>query len=197
MIEIGSANEADMVLAFLQAEIDSPRFGKLYHQTLRHLNLSRRLIDEADLSNATQNSVRQDILGQVRGYGRNQYLFSGFPADVRWRRVTADAGDFVTMRYANEPTWIGLSNGTRLVSEGAQNIQLGRADPTVIQTVTRIAAALKQGTILPELIAVETNSASLILVEGHSRATAYAVNGSTATLVIVGSSRSMPAWRYF
>ena len=82
MIELGPATENDMVLAFVRAEIDSPRFGGRYHHCLAMLGSDCRLIDNADVMDAQQNAVRQKLLGCTRGYGKNTALFSDFPFKV-------------------------------------------------------------------------------------------------------------------
>jgi hypothetical protein len=49
MIELGDACEDDVVLAFLRAEIDSPKWGEDYSRVLRELHLDRvSLIDVGD-----------------------------------------------------------------------------------------------------------------------------------------------------
>ena len=88
MLLIGPATEHEMVLAFLKAEIDSPRYEQVYRQKSSALGFSRtQLIESADLHNDRQNMERIKLLGEVRGYGANSYLFPGFPNDVSWQRV--------------------------------------------------------------------------------------------------------------
>jgi hypothetical protein len=128
MIETGPASEHEMVLAFLRAEIDSPRFGGHHVWALNQVGCDRSIIDRADLTNENQNIARKQVLAAVRGYGTNAWLFRGFPVDVRWRRVTLEPHDFKKLLYANEETWIRLSDGTRLVSTGAQNVADGKAE---------------------------------------------------------------------
>ena len=61
MIEHGSATEDEMVLAFLRAETESPRFHKIYQAALQEFRLEQgSLIDRADLSNRENNQAAQD-----------------------------------------------------------------------------------------------------------------------------------------
>ena len=88
MIEFGPASEDAVVLAFLRAEIDSPKWGPSYSDLLRRLHLDRDpVIDAADLEDAGGCETRKAVLGAVRGYGCNDALFTGFPPDTTWRRV--------------------------------------------------------------------------------------------------------------
>ena len=107
MIERGSAAEEDMVLAFLQAEIDSSRFGYTYQYILTCWGLSRiLLIDQADLRNMEDNQIRKELLKAVRGYTAGQFLFTGFPPNVRWRRADLETTELKRLKYANFPTWV-------------------------------------------------------------------------------------------
>src|SRR5947209_5320869 len=89
--------ENEMVLAFLAAEIDSNRFGYLYVDNLGALNLGRDLIDKADLNSERENALRRLLLGSVRGYGKNEVLFTGFPRDAEWRKASINVRE---LKYA-------------------------------------------------------------------------------------------------
>jgi hypothetical protein len=59
MREIGPALNAEMVLSFLRAEIDSPLRGLHYIAVLNQMRADRySLIDNADLNDANPNRVR-------------------------------------------------------------------------------------------------------------------------------------------
>src|SRR5713101_2114114 len=109
MIEVGPVTEDEMVLAFLQAEIDASRYRDFYNACLAVLGFERILIDKPDLNDPVANEARKRLLQGARGYGSNTALFTGFPTDVRWRRVVLDPRDFEAMRYvANVKTWTDL-----------------------------------------------------------------------------------------
>jgi hypothetical protein len=76
-----------MNLAFLQAELPSPRFGAAYAQKVQMLRCDQRIITQTDLTNARENLLRKRLLMNVRGYTNKTSLFAGFPADVPWRHV--------------------------------------------------------------------------------------------------------------
>jgi len=199
MRELGPATEVEVVLAFLKAEIDSPRFGPAVAKILDNSGLGRAmLIDNADLANPGHNRLRTELLKAVRGYRAGLYLFKGFPGDVRWRRVELLPGDVGNLRYANFPTWVALSNGSRLVADGAANIDRIQTAENVNASIKTVAAAVTAGQRYAELIAVEAHDGSLILVEGHTRATAYVLARVAEPVhCFVGSSPTMRPWAFY
>ena len=198
MIELAPSNENEMVLAFLKAEIDSPRFREAYQNLIEQSGLNKsELIDTASLSDPYQNAARRDLLGDARGYGNNVYLFAGFPKNVTWRRVRITPDDYNSLMYVNDPSWVDLSGGSRKVVDGARNLGSIAGDDGLISSIQAVADFLKKGQHYPELIAVEAEK-DIVLVEGHIRATAYVL----ATLdlefeVILGSSLMMHNWVFY
>jgi hypothetical protein len=80
MRDLGPATEGDMVLAFVQAEIDSARFGPRYAAIRSNSGLERSsIVDEPNLQSDTENRIRRGLLTAVRGYGNRTLLFKGFP----------------------------------------------------------------------------------------------------------------------
>jgi len=196
MIEVGLASENEMVLAFLRAEVDSSRYDEMVTTTLFRLGFTRKVIDEPDLTDEAENSARKQLLA-FRGYERREALFTGFPVDVIWRRVALQPADLQTLRYANYRTWVELSDETRLVSVGARNFRQRPDSPDTYQ-INGIAAALRGGGSFPALITAQHKDGSLILIEGHSRATAYLLEGHTGDIeTLVGSSPSMCGWAFY
>jgi hypothetical protein len=196
MIERGQATEDDMVAAFLRAEINSSRYDDRILEPLLQQGLSRRLIDEPNLADGMENAVRRGLL-DFRGFQSRNALFSRFPTDARWRRVALESDDLGRLRYANYPTWIELSGGTRLVNDGARNFR-GRPDNPDTYHIYAIAQACRNGIRFPELITAEAHDSSLILIEGHSRATAYLMEGFTSDIeALVASSPTMHRWAFY
>jgi hypothetical protein len=201
MIELGPATENEMVLAFLQAEIDSPRFGLAYPTFFDQVNrfgITRQtLLENADLNSQRDNALRTQLLGVLRGYRRNSLLFAGFPDDVRWRRVGLQSDDWEKVRYARERSWIDLSGGTRRVLDGANHIDISQiGNPN--DHIRAIASDLRNGKRYPPLIGVENDEGEIILAEGHCRATACAITRPRHGIeCIVGKSPSFGNWRYY
>jgi hypothetical protein len=96
---VASASEPEMVLAFLEAELNSPVWGR----RIRELIGDTSLITSGDPTDGGQNELRKTVLAETRGYGRNMWLFEGFPADVDWVRLDASIGDLGAMRHMDYP----------------------------------------------------------------------------------------------
>jgi hypothetical protein len=190
-----------MVLAFLQGEIDSPtNRGDMTARGLAHIRANRsQLIDHADLTNPQQNYNRCWVLGYARGYRLNQYIFTDFPDDTAWRLVTVTPEEIGRFRYAKCDPWDPLSGGTRLVADGVRNLDQVQFRETH-GNVSGIANRLRQGDRFPALIAIQCGADSVppVLLEGHTRATAYALTDSPGEFdVIIGSSTQMNRWAFF
>ena len=196
MIDLGPATNEQMVLAFVRAEIDSSRFGRCYRDFLEATRMSRGLIDNADLGSSAENAARVALLRACRGYP-DRNLFQGFPADVDWRLLEFDAEDLSHLKYANYSDWIALSGGTRRVIDGAANVQQS-SDKRRVEPILGMAARLKAGDKFPELIAVREGEQDFVLLEGHARATAYAIVRPEHNLqAIVGSSPTIATWAFY
>jgi hypothetical protein len=193
MIELGAASEDAVMLAFLRAEVDSPKWGPRYSDVMRQLRLDRAsLIDAADLEETGACDARKALLGSLRGYGRNALLFTGFPLDATWRRVRAKPTDFHRLKcIGNDERWSKLTRGTRLIRDAALNLD---DHPELKDDVNAAIDRIKRGLPVAELIMVENDSGDLILVEGHTRATAYAVLSDRPFDSFVGTSSLMNRW---
>jgi hypothetical protein len=80
---------------------------------------------------------------------------------------------------------------------GAENFQ---RDPITHETqhIPGLLAALRSGKALDPLIAVQAPSGPLVLMEGHSRAIVYAIEGCTDKVdAFVGTSPLMSGWAYY
>jgi len=195
MKELGAASEDDVVLAFLRAEIDSPKWGPDYLRVLPALDLDRAsLIDDADLEDDLACDTRKVLLGAVRGYGRNEALFKNFPRDTTWRRVEVAPSDFRRLRsISRDDRWSNLTGGTRLIEEAARNLN---DFPEFAVEVRDVIQKIEQRFPVAELITVENDAGDLVLVEGHTRATAYAVLADRPFQSFVGTSSLMGQWAF-
>jgi hypothetical protein len=196
MIERGSARERDVVIAFLQAEISSSRYSEYIMGNLRHKNLSRDLIDHPNLENEIDNNIRRALLQAYRGFGANTYLFYAFPADVVWRFVEIEPKDHHLLLFAKEENWMKIAEGTRSVSRAAGRIDRFELADTA-ERVRSIQQDLTSGKSMAPLILVEGENGRLILVEGHSRATAYVGLNWPLIPALLGYSAGMRNWHYY
>jgi hypothetical protein len=193
MIERGPASEDEVVVAFLWAEVDSPKWGPHYAPMLVAHHLGRHgLVAAADLSEPTANVARKALLSAVRGYGRGESLFQGFPADTSWRRVSIEPSDLSRLKCINhDAQWLRLTGGTRLVRDAARNLD---SDPDVATRVRDTVHKIGQRAPMADLVVVEAEDGALIIVEGHTRATAYAVLSDRSFAAFVGTSPLMSQW---
>src|SRR5689334_2852807 len=115
MLELGAASDDQVVLAFLRADMQSPKWRMNYLPPLQALRLDpKKILELANLSDPAENWARKLVLGAVRGYGRDEWLFKDFPQDVSWRRVMVEPSDFERLKYVGrDMDWIKLSDNTR------------------------------------------------------------------------------------
>ena len=188
-----------MILAFLKAEADASRYRKIVESGFAATRFTRaELIDNADLSDQHQNQARFWILEQYRGYRQGRLLFSGFPSDVTWRRVALEPNELDRLRYAKELSWQQMSDETRKPSRLVEKLNRGELPQDVTERIRTIQRAFTEGKNFPELIAVEGRTDELILIEGHSRASAYVASRVDKRIeIFLASSPSMSAWTFF
>ena len=191
---IGASSTDEMVLAFLRAEADGPRHRHAF------ATLDRRLIEQPDLGNQAENLARAAALGAHRG----GYL-GPLPPDTGWERWALTPVELGDVRYANYVTWEVLSGGTRRIADGAANVRtlvvVTELGVDVSAGIRETARAIDGGHAMPELIAVskDRHTGYLVLLKGHTRATAYLVARAAPSeiTVLVGWSPSMDRWPWF
>jgi hypothetical protein len=188
MNELGPKTPQDMIDAFLRAEEKSPIFGPLVAQVCHALGIPQR-----ELFQPHNADNRARVLSAYRGG-----FLAGLPTDTTWRLVELANEDLPRLVYSNYPTWIELSGQTRRVVDGAANlhkITVTEGSDTINSRVVRVVDAIRRGEQFPELIAVEGHNDTVILVEGHTRATAHAYAVPELPLVLLlGRSPTMRRW---
>ncbi len=198
---VGPSSEDKMVLAFLKAEIDSAEYPGSIERALSVQGLTRAIVDNADLRDPSENQARVKCLSGYRGFKQNCWLFKGFPDEVTWQRVSLTPGEVGRVKYINQPVWITGSAGTRLVADGAMNLDSGSLPDSLRFKIRTIEANVRTGCKPPELIlAGRGDDSPLVLVEGHSRATAYVLASEylpDGIEVIVGLSPDMGSWDWY
>lgn len=201
MIDFGPVSTDLMVLYFLQAELASSRFKDYVVKSLSKLGVRESIVTRADLEDKKENSIRRRLLG-YRGYETRTGLFSRFPTRVRWRMLmTEGKTDFDRLTFMNYPDWNELSGGSgrvvsvsgRLVNSSAWRVRAGH--------IHSMRKELDRGVWFPPLIACSTGtvrSGDIVLIEGHSRATAYHLLRSYQDVkVLVAFSRRVEGWEFF
>jgi hypothetical protein len=202
-------DEAVVVAAFLRAELHSPRYRSTINRLLKQAEASPPIIDDPNVDDARENMLRVTILGAYRGWP-DRYLFHRFPRHVRWRRATLSDAELGAVLYVNDDPrlagreswekvcWFDLSRGTRLVTQGAETIRRGQVEPAykaVFESVLATAETMRDGRPFPELILARKSAGSpLLIVEGHTRATAYALTAREQIPALVGDAEGLDRW---
>jgi hypothetical protein len=186
-----------VILAFLRAEYHSPRFKAVVRQLLGG---ETNLVYEPRVGDPLESQKRRNILAAYRGFGRDDYLFRGFPGSVEWNRLLISPEEIGSMLYANYPTWVALSGGTRLVSDGAANVGAVNVDEDADLHVAAVEREIRRGGTFAELIAVAaTPDSPLILLEGHTRATALVrvADPDVEVELLAGYSLGILNWAWY
>jgi hypothetical protein len=188
-----------MVALFLRAELPSKRYGPAVERALVNAGVDCRVVGEPDLSDPGENAVRRRLLSEVRDYGGTG-LFNGFPSDVRWKWAALTPEELMAVRFIDYDYWVELSGGTRLPTEAARRIREGVAPFGVPNAgFFELAEALAAGRRFPALILID-GSGGLVVLEGHARLTAYALEPTAVPPeleALVGSSPSMSQWALY
>ena len=166
---------AEMVATFLRAELASPRFEPIILATLERDGRDRSVIEHPDLTNPADTAYRAQLLGELRGYGRDEDVFQDVPPAVRWYRGQASRAELARVQYIDYDYWTELSGGSRLAVDAAERIRHGiEAFGVSNGGFWYLAEALKRGASFPELILVGADEGGPhVLLEGHVRLTAY------------------------
>lgn len=207
---IRPSNEAEMIAEFLRQEYASrDRYGARLDGCLRDEGMAARLITAPDLTLPDDNARRRRLFGRYRGYGTGEpsYL-TGFPtAGVDWFWATASREEVLRVRYIGYSYWTALSAGTRSPVVAAERIRAGIEVYGVSNAgFLELAGRLREGLRVPSLILVTalatalstaTDIDGLVVLEGHTRLTAYALAPDTILDefdVLVGVSPAIARW---
>ncbi len=207
---IAPATADEMVLEFLRAEVDSPRFGSHVAGALASKNSTREdLIDNGDPNDVKQNAVRAAVLGHYRGYPNTRF-FKGFPYDTLWVRYSLSPEPLKNLRYAKIIEWIQVSRYTQLISVAvdaiarndigsiSSNYGLSQSETKrlheLVANVRSVARDYQQGKKYAMPVAVRVGG-DIVLMEGYTRATGFVLSGSKWPVeMLIGSSKNMGNW---
>ena len=204
MDDLGSATEDQVILAWLQAEIESPDFqAYVIGNPPNPVNLSVALkaARSPDLRDQTQNDLRRQIITGAYGFGQGAGSFQGLGSDLQWRRVRLDVDEVGEMFYARQGSaWPILAPATRKVSEGATNVgHVFTGDSTNMVVLSLASGICHSDKKVPEIIALRRPDGNLVILEGHARATAIVLEAHrfpSGVDVYVGAGPSVANWPY-
>jgi hypothetical protein len=200
-MQMGDSVSSDEIVAgMLGAEIDADPWAQHIRAALELFGWSEDLVRRPDTSNPRENVRRARLLAGYRGWGRNHYLFAGFPADVQWFSVLLDASEVADLRYIRQDGW-----DSRSAVEGAEIIKAGGilAKRESTEKIKAIAAQIEKGMFesrQPLVIVAEGSEGPFTLLDGHHRATALAlaeVRQGRRVPALLGVSASMRGWPFW
>jgi len=202
--DLGEATEDHVILAWLQAEIESPDFQAYVvgnPPNPANLSLALKAARSPDLHDQTQNDLRRQIITEVYGFGRGVGSFEGLGLDLRWRRVQLTVPEVGEMLYARrDGAWRLLAPATRKVAEGATNVgHVFTGDNTNMVVLSLASGICHSDKKVPEIIALRRPDGALVILEGHARATAIALEAHrfpNGVQAYVGEGPSVAGWPY-
>ena len=203
MRTLGPLSEAEAILEFLRGEAASPRFRVKMAPALDALGADWAVIEDGDPADADEARLRRSLLWAYRGPGGPAPLLEGFPDDVAWERVGLTPDELLAARYMRYPYWDELSGGTRSPVRAAARIREGVQPVPGPATAGFVALAelMADGLALPPPFLVGADRAGpLVVLEGHSRVTAYALRPDRIPAeveVVLGVSPRMAEWVMF
>lgn len=170
------SSEEEMILEYLRAELSSKRFSDNIRKTMKRLSLDERIISAADLQSADENRKRRELLGAVRGYGRNQSMFERFPAITDWKLCSFSQEDLDKIRYIDYSYWNELSGGTHRPVDAAETIRKGICIyGQSNEGFSNAASYIRNGGTFSKMFFLTADFGNYVIVEGHLRMTAYAM----------------------
>ena len=206
MDDLGLATENQVILAWLQAEIESVAFQQYLAgepPNPVYLASALRAARSPNLRDADQNELRRKIIVRTHGFGLGIKSFEGLANDIQWRRARVTSHEVGEMLYASgHPAWAALAPVTRKVAEGASNVgHVFTGDQTnmlVLALAVRICDS-HPTPALPEIICLRRpDDGRLVIMEGHTRATAIMLEAHRIPQVniYVGASPTVLGWAY-
>ena len=169
------ASEAEMVLAFLREELDSRRYRGSILNVLKEVGASKMLILNGDIADEGQNLLRTQVLRLFRGYPDRE-IFARYPLNVVWKYAAFEAADLGRLYYVDDSYWNELSKGSSSPVRAAETVRKGEEIYGVSnQYFLEGMKLLEQGGRFPPLILLTCGDGKYLLLEGHCRATAYAL----------------------
>jgi len=205
MEELGAATEDQVILAWLQAVIESPDFqAYVVGNPPDPANLSTALkaARSPDLRDASQNQMRRQIITSAYGFGQGTGSFVGLRDDVAWRHLRLTPAEVAEMLYArHDGAWQLLSPVTRKVAEGATNVgHVFTGDATNMVVLSLASGLCHSEKKVPAIIALKRpGDGRLVILEGHARATAIVLEAHRfpkGVDVYVGDAPSVESWAY-
>jgi len=175
---IRDSNENEMILSFLQGELESDRFSEKLNDILVKLQLTKDIIINANICDDKENEDRKNILAEFRGYGKNLKLFENFPNIEEYKYALMTYEDLSFIKYMNYSYWNELSLNTSSPLVAVKAISDG-VEPYGVSNKPFLSglSEYKNGKKFRPVILLTSDYGRFIALEGHSRITIYALAG--------------------
>ena len=204
MEDLGGATEDQVILAWLQAEIESPDFQAFVIGNPPNpatLSAVLKAARSPDLKDPAQNQLRREVITAVYGFGQGTGSFQGLAGDIVWRRFRLTTDDVGELLYARQgASWPILAPATRKVAEGATNVgHVFTGDQTNMVVLSLASGLCHSDKKVPEIIALRRPDGHLVILEGHARATAITLEAHRFPKGVdayVGDGPSVANWPY-
>lgn len=195
------SSEAEMIALFLQQEYASTiRYRDSLDTCLREVGAPPTLLTEPCLDDPVEVATRREVLAHYRGYGTGQpsYL-TGFPdTGVTWTWVNLHPEEVLDSNLIRYLATHELGSGTRDPREAARRIRGGELPSSFADRIRDLAQRLRSGLTVAPIILVSANGgATRVILEGHTRVLAWALEPETIapeTEVLLGTSPDIANW---
>lgn len=199
---IRPSSEAEMIAEFLRQEYaHHDRYGARIDECLHLEGVAARRITDADLTDPVANAERRSVFARYRGYGAGGYSYlTDFPATgVAWNWVALTPDELLDSQYIRYTPWSNLSQGTRSPRVAAERITAGNeASDHGSRVFIDLANRLRSGLTVPPMILVSADDGETrVILEGHTRITAYALVPEAIpdeVHLILGTSPAIANW---
>jgi hypothetical protein len=196
---LNDISDEKMTYMFIMQQMGSFRFADEMQKIMDKLGVDRKIIDTPNFKDQNENDLRLKLRQSFGGSADDGHLFDDFPKNITWKRAVLTKDDLLRVKYIDYDYWIELSNGTRLVKDGAASINKG---VEIFNQSNRkfwdALEALKKGVKFPEPILITKNLSSyIVVVEGHLRLTVYLLDPAytpNEIEVIIGFSENFQDW---
>lgn len=197
---VRSISADEMIAEFLKAELDSSRFRQGSLKALGMLGYDTSLLENPDTVDVPENQKRSKVLRLTRGWP-DEWLFAGFPENTTWHFVKMSQQKIrQCYRLKSRPD---MPEQDRLLANTARSLKKGEEVENIdSELIEQMVSKIKQQQFMPPSILVsEDFTSKTVLIEGHSRSTAYCFidesclpNGIPA---ILGTNPNMSQWVYY
>lgn len=204
MDDLGAVTDDHVILAWLQAEIESVDFQQYIvgdPPNPAYLSMALKAARSPNLKDKEQNDLRRRIITKTHGFGMSAGSFQGLANDIQWRRFKLATEEVAEMLYASRSgAWVILAPVTRKVAEGASNVgHVFTGDATNMVVLSLAHGICHSEKKVPEIIALRRPDGRLVILEGHARATAIVLEAhrfAHGVDAYVGESPSVATWAY-